>query len=737
MATAAANRIPLPACAHCGLPVPTPETEDSEAVYCCRACRMVALIIGKQQGEQNWNLLRLGFGTLLAMNIMMISLLLYSGGLEAGTIPIFRLVLLGLATPALAILLPPFLAGALHECQAKKISIDALIACGSLTAFSVSAVNTLRGSGAIYFDTATMLPVLVTFGKIIESCAKTRAADLLHSLETLLPATALRVSSEGSSEVGIGTLQSGDLIRIRPGERVAVDGRICEGTSCIEEAAFTGEFLPRTCKPGDPVFAGTVNGSGSLLVQAEKTGPEILLHGIVSLIDAAWRNPSEAERLAQRAATLFIPALLVIATGSVVCWSLLGNLGQGLLSALSVLVVACPCTVGIATPLATSLAIARAARAGIIVRGGSVMERIASTDRIFFDKTGTMTVGQPVLQGIQVIDPALDQGELLGRLATLESASGHVLGKAITVEAARRHCGAGSVSNVQIYPGSGISGAVTWQGSTKLLLAGTEAFVATGRGDSITVGDLVTKRISEAKGTSKTTVSQAPDGNHTAINVAWEGELRGRLLFGDTERPDARRCIEALGDYGISSVLLSGDRFPAALAVANRTGIMQVEAPRTPAQKLQAIGDSIAAGRNVAMVGDGINDAPALAAAHTGIAFGAGTDLARQAGNIVILSGRLMQVPWLIALSRRTGNIIRGNFAWSFGYNFIAVAAAAAGLLHPLLAALAMVVSSLTVLGNSLRITGFPDESDTLTNQRPARRSPKDGKTPSSSTLVK
>jgi P-type Cu2+ transporter len=710
MATAAANRIRLPACAHCGLPVPAPGTDDSEAVYCCRACRMVARIIGKQQGEQNWNLLRLGFGTLLAMNIMMISLLLYSGGLEAGTIPIFRLVLLGLATPALAILLPHFLAGALHECRARKISIDVLIACGSLTAFSVSAVNTLRGSGAIYFDTATMLPVLVTFGKVIESCAKTRAADLLHSLEALLPAMALRVTSEGSSEVEIGTLQPGDLIRVRPGERVAVDGSICEGTSCIEEAAFTGEFLPRVCNPGDPVFAGAVNGSGSLLVQAEKTGSEILLHGIVALIDTAWRNPSEAERLAQRAATLFIPVLLVIATGSVVCWSLLGNLGQGLLNALSVLVVACPCTVGVATPLATSLAIARAARAGIIVRGGSVMERIASTDRIFFDKTGTMTVGQPVLQEIQVIDPALDQGELLGRLAALESASGHVLGKAITAEAARRDCVTGSVAKVQVYPGSGISGAVTWQGSTKLLFAGTEAFVGTGLGDSTTVGDLVTKGVSEAKGPSKTTESQAPDGNHTVINVAWDGELRGRLFFGDAERPDAQCCIEALDDYGIASVLLSGDRFPAALAVANRTGITQVEAPRTPAQKLLAINDSIAAGRNVAMVGDGINDAPALAAAHTGIAFGAGTDLARQAGNVVILSGRLMQVPWLIGLSRRTGNIIRGNFAWSFGYNFIAVAAAAGGLLHPLLAALAMVVSSLTVLGNSLRITGYPDE---------------------------
>jgi len=699
MATAAAIRIPHPACAHCGLPVPVPGINESAAVYCCRACRTVALIIGKRQGEQNWNLLRLGFGALLAMNIMMISLLLYSGSIEAGTIPIFRLVLLALATPALAILLPPFLAGALHECYSRKVSIDALIACGSLTAFSVSAVNALRGSGAIYFDTATMLPVLVTFGKVIESCAKTRAADLLHSLEALLPATALRVTSDGTSEVGIDTLLPGDRIRVRPGERIAVDGRICEGISSIEEAAFTGEFLPRLCNPGDPVFAGTVNGTGSLLVQAEKTGSELLLHGILSLIDAAWRNPADSERLAQRAATLFIPVLLIIAACSVVSWQLLGNLEQGLLSALSVLVVACPCTMGIATPLATSLAIARAARAGIIVRGGSVMERIARTDRIFFDKTGTLTAGQPTLQQVQTIDPKLEKDELLGRLAALESASGHLLGKAVVAEAERRGCGTGSVSGVEVNPGSGLSGTVSWQGSTRLVFAGTEAFVGKSQGDA--AGGPV------AEGRS------ASDGNHTVISVAWEGELRGRLLFGDALRPDARRCIVALEGLGVSSVLLSGDRFPAASAVASQTGILQVEAPRTPAQKLQAISDSIAAGHSVAMVGDGVNDAPALAAADTGIAFGAGTDLARQAGNVVILSGRLMQVPWLIGLSKRTGSIIRGNFAWSFGYNFIAVAAAAAGLLHPLLAALAMVISSLTVLGNSLRITRYPDDQAT------------------------
>ena len=686
MEAAAAIRSSLSVCAHCGLPVTALSPPGSGETFCCHACRMVAAIIGKQErGDHTWNLLRLGFGALLAMNIMMISLLLYSGSVEPHNIPVFRLVLLGLATPAIAVLIPPFLAGAARELSAKKMSLDVLIAGGSLSAFAVSAVNALAGAGEIYFDTATMLPVLVTLGKIIEVSAKTRAADLLHSLETLLPATALRVTSAGTDEVGVDLLRPADLVRVRPGERVAVDGSILEGTSTIEEAAFSGEFLPRLCRPGDTVTAGTVNGAGTLLVRAERTGNELLLHGIIDLIHDAWRNPSKAERIAEHAAALFIPAVLIFAAGAIVGWSLLGNPGQGLLSALSVLVVACPCTMGIATPLATSLAMARAARAGIVVRGGSVMEGMAQTELIFLDKTGTITTGCPVVREIRIIDPLLDQNEILGRLAGLESASEHALGRAVIAMA--KACGAepGFPSQVRVSPGNGISGMVTWRGVAKEVTAGTASFVAGDAG------------------------SPAMEGSCTVVDVAWDGALRGRLLLTDTIRPEAGRCVEALRGGGMVCVLLSGDRLAAAAAIAGQIGIEEVAAPRDPAQKLAAISSAIAAGRTVAMVGDGINDAPALAAAHTGIALGAGMDLAKQAGNVVILSGQLMQIPWLISLSRRTGSIVRGNFVWSFGYNAIALAAAAAGWLHPLLAALSMVVSSLTVVGNSLRISAFPD----------------------------
>ncbi|HEY3307180.1 MAG TPA: heavy metal translocating P-type ATPase [Desulfuromonadaceae bacterium] len=687
MQAATATKAFRQVCTHCGLPVTVAMPFGSDSLFCCYGCRMVAKIVGtEEQGEHSWSLLRLGCGVLLAMNIMMISLLLYSGAVDTQAVPVFRLVLLAMSGLALGILLPPFLIGATGGKDGRRIGLDALIAGGSLAAFSVSAVNTIRGAGEIYFDTATMLPVLVTFGKMIEAAAKTRASDLLNSLETLLPKSALLVSSAGSAEVNIDQLRDGDLIRVRPGERFAVDGRVLEGSTTIEEAAFTGEFMPRLCSPGDSVTAGTINGAGTLLVLAERTGTNILLHGIISMIRRAWQNPSKAERIAEEVALYFIPVVLLVAAGSVIGWTLLGNSQQGWLSALSVMVVACPCTIGIATPLATSLAVARAAKAGIVVRGGHPMEEIGAADLFFFDKTGTLTNGRPVLESI--VRPGLHQveeAELLGRLAALESASEHLLGRAVVEEAQARRLETGSASKVRTYPGRGISGIVTWQGQTVKVVAGTEAFVQLGK-DTFC------------------------EGSSTAIDVAWGGQFRGRLLFADTLRRDAGQCIKTLLGKGIHCMLLSGDRFRVAAAVAEQVGLEAIEAPCKPLEKQETISAAIAAGRKVVMVGDGINDAPALAVANIGIAFGAVTDLARQAGNVVILSGRLMQIPWLINLSRKTRRIILGNLAWSLAYNAIAIAAAATGLLHPLLAAGAMVVSSLTVLGNSLRIMRFPDD---------------------------
>lgn len=680
-------------CAHCGLPVAPPAPKklpagiDPQEIFCCHACRLVAAIVGNGQGEQGWHLLRLGIGALLAMNVMMISLLLYANSVEPQLVPLFRRILLALSIPAMVILVPPFLSGAIREISSRRFCLDFLIALGSLSAFTLSAANTVTGAGEVYFDTATMLPVLVTLGKFIEASVKRRASDLLETLETLLPRTALRVTEEGTAEVALDELKPGDLVRVRPGERVAVDGRVVEGESSIEEAHFTGEFLPRFCRKGDEVTAGTVNGPGSLLVRADRTGPKLLLSAIAGMVQDAWRLPSQSERLAQKAAVLFLPSVLLVSAGALVCWSLLGYPDRGLLSALSVLVVACPCTIGIATPLATALAVSRAARVGIVVRGGCVMEGIAATDTIFFDKTGTVTAGVPELTEVELLDPLATRVELLGRAAALESASEHPLAKAVISAAAACGVAPGRAAQVEVRLGCGISGTVTWKGVAAKVRAGNATFAG------------------------EHEVDEGPGGEGAVIWVGWDGRVRGKLHFADALRDDAASSLKALHRMGLSSVLLSGDRLCSAQAAASRLKMHRVEAPCAPARKLELIAGAIARGKKVAMVGDGVNDAPALAAAHTGMALGTGMELARMAGNVVILSGRLSQIPWLIELSRRAGKIIRANLALSFAYNAVALAAAAFGLLHPLLAAVAMVVSSLTVLGNSLRIGAFADPS--------------------------
>jgi heavy metal translocating P-type ATPase len=649
----------------------------------------VSRIVGDQgrEGERAWNILRLGLGALLAMNVMMISLLLYTGSVEPQAVPVFRWVMLALAAPAMAILVYPFAVGAAGEIRRGRLSLDTLIAVGSLAAFAASAGATIHGTGHVYFDTATMLPVLVTFGKLIEATAKTRVGRLVRGLETLLPATALRDGPDGPREAPVSELRVGDRIRVRPGERVAVDGRIIEGATTIEEAAFTGESRPRLCGPGDQVIAGTVNGQGAVLVEAGRIGEDLLAARMIEMVEQARRQASPSQRMAERLAAVFTPLVLALAAVAGLYWFWTEGPPQAGFAALSVLVVACPCAMGIAASLATALAVGRAARAGVLVRGGDVLERAGRIRTVFFDKTGTVTAGRPVVAAVESQDPDLPPEEILGWLAGLESASEHALARAVADEAAKRSIFVGAVRGLAVVPGMGIRGSVTRGGATREIVAGTEALV----------------------GSAGPPDPAAADGAATVVAVGWGGRLRGRVLFRDSVRPDAAAAVRALRDAGITPVLLSGDSAGAAQAVAAEVGIDRVEAPRRPDEKIEVLRAAGRAGGAVAMVGDGINDAPALASADVGIAMGAGTDLARQAGHVVLLADRLTRIPWLVALSRQTRRVTRQNLLWAFGYNAAALAAAATGHLHPLLAAVAMVVSSLTVLANSLRLQRFPE----------------------------
>lgn len=673
-------------CEHCGLPVAASKAGDAERVYCCYGCYLVSRIVGPGEADslQAWNVLRLGIGAFLAMDVMMISLLLYTGQVETAAVGVFRGIMLGLSLPAMLILGYPFILGALGEFRRRRLSLDALIALGSFTAFFVSGWNTLRGTGHIYFDTATMLPVLVTVGKLIEAAAKTRTSRLLRSLETLLPKTALRTGPQGDGEVALDALGAGDRVRVRPGERVAVDGVIVEGQTTLAEAAFTGEAHPRVGAPGAEVFAGTVNGEGSIVVEARRVGRELLLNRIIAMVAEAQQRSSPLERISEKLAAVFTPTVLVLAVAAGIVWLPAGFAAAGSVI-LAVLVVACPCAMGIATPLATALAIGRAARSGVLVRGGDTLEHVGALDVLFFDKTGTLTTGQLAVLRVDVLDPDRAPEEIVAWAASLETASEHVAAQGLVNYARQHGLALGTVSEVQVFPALGIRGRVCRGGVMRWVTVGSEAFLPLPAGTALV----------QEMG--------------VAIHVAWDGRVRGRICLGDALRPEARQMIGQLSRLKVETALVSGDRVAVVRAVAKEVRIRHAEAALRPDQKIHALRSMAGPRKAVGMVGDGINDAPALAAVPVGIALGAGTDLARQAGNVVLLANDLSRIPWLIRLSRYTRTIVVQNLAWAFGYNAIALAVAALGLLHPLLAAGAMVVSSLTVLSNSLRIQRFSD----------------------------
>ncbi len=678
--------MPKIVCDHCGLPVVAAGRFGSGQVYCCYGCYLVSRIVGKKDGDtfQAWSILRLGIGAFLSMDVMMISLLLYTGQIETAAIPAFRWILLGLAFPTMLLLGYPFALGAGREFRRKQFRLDALIALGSFTAFLVSAWNTIRGQGLIFFDTATMLPVLVTFGKIIEATAKTRTGKLIRGLETLLPKKAMRIEPQGIVEVDIQTLRVGDRLRVRPGDRFPVDGRILEGATVIEEAAFTGESLPRTCGPGDCIVAGTVNGNQSVVVEAQRVGEALLLNRILAMVEEARMTSSPSERISEKMAAVFFPFVLLLATGAGMVWFWIDGPAQGGSAALAVLVVACPCAMGIATPLATALAVGRAAQRGILVRGGQVLESIGKIKTICFDKTGTLTTGKLILQKVETLDPAVGEDEVLAWAAGLETASEHPGARAVVAMAHEKNLGGGTVSNVEVFPGLGIRGQVSRKGITREITVGSEKLLPSPLGPS-------------------------PNGeSFLTMNVGWQGKIQGRIYLKDSLRPEADFTIRQLKKEGIETVLLSGDRRDVAQSTGRQIHIDHINAPLPPDEKIRVLRHFSTSHNLVAMVGDGVNDAPALAAVPVGIAMGAGMDLARQAGNVILLANDLSQIPWLIHLSRFTRKIIFQNLAWAFGYNTVALAAAATGLLHPLLAAVAMVISSVTVLANSLRLQNYP-----------------------------
>jgi Cu2+-exporting ATPase len=664
--------------------------DGTSHAFCCYGCCLAYQVHhgNREESDAVWLLIRLGTGAFLAMNIMVLSLLLYSGSLAADNAMLTQgvhVVLWVLATPVLAILGGPFLRDAWHAARAGRLTSDTLISLGAFAAYGYSAYSTMSGGEHVYFDTATMLLVVFTLGRYLEATGRARAA---RSLEPLLQpdrqwATVLEHDRESRRRVN--ELAPGALVRVHPGERVPVDGIVLEGESSTDEAILTGESRPVSKSPGAHVLAGSLNHDGQLVILCTAGGSDTRWGQICQSVRRAWSRKSRIQRAADRAASLFVVAVLIVAGVTLWYWSGHLPLDRALLIALSVLVVACPCALGLAAPLATSLGLAQALHQGCLVRGGVVLEALARIRLVALDKTGTLTNGMAQVTG-HACEPGVSGAELLAHAASLELGSEHPLARAIVAAAEDYRLAPSPATHVRAVPGHGVLG----------VIRGQEA--AAGRASLIgqlgwPLSPTLAHRARKAEGTG-----------HTVVYVGWAGRVRGVLQLSDSLRPEARTTIAQLQRLGLPAMLLTGDLPAAAQQAAAASGIQTYHAGLAPEDKQALLARYTRSHGAIAMVGDGLNDGPVLASAAVGIAVGTATDLARETADVVLPPDGLTRLPWLVELARRTHRTILTNLAFAFGYNLIALAAAVAGLLQPVLAAGLMAGSSLLIVLRSLRL---------------------------------
>ncbi len=692
------------ACAQCGLPLAgrgiRAIVEGRERAFCCYGCSLV-LQITRQPGEAGAAhalLIRLGLSAFFAMNAMMFSLPAYfpffypSSPADAGEgsfLLILRVLSLILSLPVLGLLGLPILIQSVRQIRRSPFSVDALIALGVFTAYGLSVYNTVRNSPHVYHDTAAMLLVLVALGRYLEAAAKLKLSEGLRTLLDQVPPKAILIRDGIPCEVPTEDLRVGDRVRVPPGAALPLDGLILEGQAHVDESSLTGESLPVFKEVGHRVAAGTFNLDGSLLIEAERVGSDSAAARIARLLEAARLTRGEAERLADRVAAAFLPGVLVLALAVFAFWLARSGIESALLASLSVLVVSCPCAFGIATPAATWTALGRAARRGILVKNGASLEVLGSLRSIFFDKTGTLTSGTPQYVGC-ILSPEcpLPEPELLQRVAALQTQAPHPLAHAFLAAVGDPKAGQ-PVTDYRYHPGLGLEGTVG-EGGSPHLFVGSARFMER-------MGLRLHPAIREAADREN-----AP--GQTAVFIGWDGNVEAALFFQERIREEAAHVLEGLRVMGIRAAVLTGDRAAPSSPLTHSFPALEVKAGLLPQDKVQEVQAGRRARGPVAMVGDGINDAPALAAADVGIAVGTGTDLTRDAADVNVLGPDLGKVLWIVEYARRARRTIRGNLFWAFAYNGIALVFAAAGRLNPLVAAAAMIASSLFILWNSRRL---------------------------------
>jgi len=586
----------------------------------------------------------------------------------------------------------------------KAPNMDTLVAMGAGAAFVYSTAQlfwvlggdpgAMTGHSGYYFESAAMILTLITVGKLLEAYSKGKTTDAIRALMDLAPGTA-NVLRDGEPVVTpIGQVRPGDLVLVKPGESVPVDGEVLSGQSAVNEAALTGESLPVDKGPGDPVTAATLNQSGALTVITKRVGSDTTLSRIIALVEEASATKAPIARMADKVSGIFVPAVLGVALLTCIVWLLLGHgIAYALARAISVLVISCPCSLGLATPVAIMVGSGVGAKHGILFKTASALEIAGKVDVVVLDKTGTLTRGEPAVTDI-IPAEGVEEKQLLRLSASVEARSGHPLGRAIWTRSAEAHITLLPVKDVQELPGSGIRGVV----DGRPLLGGKTDFI---KGLGYLTEDM------ERRGEALAAQGKTP------LYFAWGGKLLGLIAVADTLRPESVETIRDLKEeLDVAPVLLTGDQEVTARAIADQAGIDEVIAQVLPQEK-EAVVRNITQRHTAAMVGDGINDAPALTRATVGIAIGAGADVALDAADVVLLKSSLADVPAAIRLSRQVVKNIKENLFWAFFYNVIGIPVAAgvlveAGItLNPMLAAAAMSLSSLCVVTNALRLNGY------------------------------
>ncbi|SNS96636.1 copper-transporting P-type ATPase [Sphingopyxis indica] len=614
---------------------------------------------------------------------------------------------LALATPVVLWAGWPFFQRGWQSVRTRNLNMFTLIAMGTGVAWLYSVVATaapsifpaafrgVDGSVAVYFEAAAVITVLVLLGQVLELRARERTSGAIRALLNLAPKMARRIRQDGSDEeVALEAVAVGDRLRVRPGEKVPVDARVEEGRSAIDESMVTGESMPVTKAAGDPVIGGTLNRSGALVVRAEKVGRDTMLSRIVQMVAEAQRSRAPIQRLADQVAGWFVPAVLAVAVAAFVAWGIWGpepRLAHGLIAAVAVLIIACPCALGLATPMSIMVGVGRGAGLGVLIKNAEALERLEKIDTLVIDKTGTLTEGKPSVTCI-VVGEGWDESELLRLAAGVERASEHPLGQAIVAAAEARKLALPEVSSFDSPTGKGAVGTV----EGKRIVLGNAAFLKE--------GGIATDMLSEQADALRR------DGA-TAIFIGIEEAAAGIFAIADPVRETTPDALAALRREGIAVVMLTGDNRTTAEAVARRLGISEVEAEVLPDQKSAVVERLRQAGKVVAMAGDGVNDAPALAAADVGIAMGSGTDVAIESAGVTLLKGDLTGIVRARRLSQATMANIRQNLFFAFIYNAAGVPVAAGALypffgilLSPIIAAAAMSLSSVSVVGNALRL---------------------------------